>query len=327
MSKSTAGLAEETIAADEPELTARFIQFIKDVSVKRNPTGVIRRFNQGRTAACVEAEFTVPGDLPAELRVGLFARAATYPARIRFANASSASDREKDIRGMAIKVQLGPAENLTPGSTSQDFVLNSHPVMPASDPWNFLELLQAMEAGGLRSAMYFLSHPRSAQVGLAARKNPTCHLDIPYWSATPYLFGAGRAVKYFVRPTSPRTSTLPRPLTDSYLSDALAAHLAKSEATFDVTIQFQTDSRTMPIEDAMVEWKEADSPYRPVARIRIPPQQVTSPDRDNECEQAAFSPWNCLADHRPLGSMNRARKSIYPAMAEFRQARARTLTR
>ena len=104
---------------------------------------------------------------------------------------------------MAIKIRQMPGQNQTPGVTAQDFVLNSHPVMPASGPKDFLDLLQAMEAGGLTRAWYFLTHPRSARVGLAARQNPTCHLDIPYWSTTPYLFGPDRAVKYAARPTSP----------------------------------------------------------------------------------------------------------------------------
>ncbi|MET0163978.1 MAG: catalase, partial [Vicinamibacterales bacterium] len=312
---SSATLAEESVAPDEADVTARFVEFLKEASSKRQPTGILRRFNQGRAAGCVEAEFTTLDTLPSEYRVGLFSRAATYPAWIRFAHAASASDREKDIRGMAIKVRRVLGKNLTPGATTHDFVLNSHPVMPASGPRDFLELLQAMEAGGMTRAWYFLSHPRSARIGLTARKNPTSHLDIPYWSTTPYLFGPGRAVKYAVRPTSSRTSTLPTPLTDTYLHDALAAHLAQADATFDFMIQFQADGRTMPIEDAMIEWNERDSPFRTVARMRIPAQAIDAPERDADCEQVAFNPWNCLVDHRPLGGMNRARKNIYDAMA------------
>ena len=36
------------------------------------------------------------------------------------------------------------------------------------------------------------------------------------------------------------------------------------------------------------------------------------------CEQVAFNPWHCLAEHRPLGGMNRARRQIYEAMAQLR---------
>ena len=87
-------------------------------------------------------------------------------------------------------------------------------------------------------------------------------------------------------------------------------------------IQLQIDPRTMPIEDATVEWKERDAPYLAVARIRIPHQDVGDPEATRQCEEAAFNPWHCLAEHRPLGSMNRARREIYQAMAEFRHARA-----
>jgi len=322
MATTTPGLAEEAIAPDEPALTAEFIAFLKAASARRHPTGVIRRFNQGRAAGCVEAEFTVLDGLPDDLRVGLFARPRSYAAWIRFANASSQSDREKDVRGMSIKVQDIDGENLTRGATVQDFVLNSHPVMPAAGTRDFLALLQALESGGLRRIAYFLTHPQSARVGLAARQQPTCHLDIPYWSTTPYLFGAGRAVKYIVQPTSAEKSTRPDPLTDAYLSAALAARLERSDASFDFMIQFQADARSMPIENALVEWKASESPYRRVARIRIPRQQADAPGRAETCEQVAFNPWNCLAEHRPLGNFNRARREIYRAMAEFRAQRA-----
>jgi hypothetical protein len=98
----------------------------------------------------------------------------------------------------------------------------------------------------------------------------------------------------------------------------MRARLAESEATFDFMIQFQTDAARMPIEDASVEWTLQESPYIPVARIRIPPQSLDDPVRVATCEQTAFNPWHCLPEHRPLGNMNRARRGIYEAMAAFR---------
>jgi hypothetical protein len=318
------GLAQEVVAPDEDAVTAQFISFMKAATVTRYGSGTRRRFNQARETACVDAEFIVPADLRPEYRVGLFATPRTYAASIRFANAASDSDRERDLRGMAVRVAGVDQTNLTPGVTVQDFILNSHPVMMAADTRGFLELLQANEAGGFRRTMYFLTHPKALRVGLAARTNPTCHLDIPYWSVTPYLFGPGRAVKYIVAPTSTRRSSLPSSLTDAYLKDAMHARLSDGEATFDFMVQFQTDADRMPIEDASVEWKVQDSPYVPVARIRIPAQSFDDPIRVARCEQTAFNPWHCLPEHRPLGSMNRARRGIYQAMAAFRNEGVRT---
>ena len=127
----------ETVDPDESEVIADFLAFLKEASIKRHPSGPILRFNQGRGTGCVEAEFTVADDLPPDLRFGLFATPQTYRAWIRFANASSRSDREKDVRGMSIKLFEVPGENLTPGATTQEFVLNSHPVMVAPDTRRF----------------------------------------------------------------------------------------------------------------------------------------------------------------------------------------------
>ena len=324
MPSTSTGLAEEIMAPDEAAVVGEFIAFLRAASARRYPTGVMRRFNQGRHAGCVDAEFTILDAVPAEHRVGLFAQPRTHPAFIRFASAASTSDREKDLRGMSIKVRAVDGANLTPGETAQDFILNSHPVMMAPDTKEFLNLLKAVEAGGLTRALYFLSHPRATRVALAARQNPTSHLDIPYWSTTPYLYGDGRAVKYIVRPASAGGHQLPPRLTDNYLHDALASRLAHADATFDFLIQFQTDSKTMPIEDASVEWKERDSPYIPVARIRIPRQQLDAPGRDAACEQVVFNPWHALAVHRPLGNFNRARRDIYRALAAYRAERVTT---
>ena len=316
------GLAEEQLQPDEAQTVASVITFLEQTSAKRYPAGTVKRFNQGRAAGCVHAELTVLDTLRPEHRVGIFAQPRTYTAWIRFASASSKSDREKDVRGMSIKVLDVAGENLTPGVSAQDFVLNSHPVMVAPNTREFLEALKALEAGGFPQLRYFLGHPRAALIGLRARQNPSSHLDIPYWSTTPYLFGPGRAVKYHVRPAPAVTAHAPAHLTDSYLSDALRQRLAQADAVFDFTVQFQIDPKTMPIEDASVEWNERESPYIPLARIRIPKQSVDGGDMESRCESTAFNPWHALPPHRPLGNMNRARKEIYKALAAFRAKRA-----
>src|SRR5262245_27638688 len=315
----TDDLAQETLLPDEGLVTTEFISFLKATSEKHHPTGLLPRFNQGRAAGCVDAEFIVSADLPPDLRVGLFATPHTYAARIRFAHASTDSDTEKDVRGMSIKVLGVAGENLTPGETAQDFVLNSHPVMMVGGTADFLELLRAHEEGGVRQAAFFARHPHAAAIALASRHHTTSHLEISYWSTTPYLFGPRSAVKYIARPVSNHVTPLPDPLTDNYLQDRLAEHLANREALFDLMVQFRTDPERMPIEDASVEWKEHDSPYRPVARIRIPPQNLGSPEQATACERLSFNPWHALVDHRPLGNYNRARKTIYQTMAAFRQ--------
>jgi len=321
MPDPTIDLARETIPPDEQSVTTEFIAFLKQASAARHPSGTIRRFNQARACGCVEAEFSVAADIAGELKTGLFAQPRSYSAWIRFANATSASDRDKDVRGMSIKVRGVSGDNLTPGADVQDFVLNSHPVMMVPGPKEFLELLRAVEGGGFRRASYFLTHPRAASIAFASRQQPSSHLDIPYWSTTPYLFGDGRAVKYIVRPVSSAHRPRP-PITDTYLHDELRARLSKEDATFGFYVQFQRDPKTMPIEDASAEWHERDSPYVHIADIRIPRQSIDVPGREQVCERTSFNPWHALAAHRPLGAMNRTRRAIYDALQEFRESRA-----
>ncbi len=312
-------LAREAVSPDEQSVTADFIAFLKAASAARHPTGTIRRFNQTRASGCVEAEFTVVTGLADELKVGLFQQPRSYNAWIRFANATTMSDREKDVRGMSIKVRDVRGDNLTRGIDVQDFVLNSHPVMMVPGPREFLELLRAVEAGGWHRARYFFTHPRATRIAFASRQQPSCHLDIPYWSTTPYLFADGRAVKYIVRPVSHAEHRRPT-VTDTYLRDELRRRLSTEDVALDFCVQFQRDARTMPIEDASVEWSERESPYVRVAEVRIPRQSIEVPGRDLVCERTSFNPWHSLAAHRPLGAMNRVRREIYHAMQQFRES-------
>src|SRR5262245_43781257 len=114
MTIKTVAIAQESVEPDEAAVVSDFVTFLKATSLKHHPSGVIPRFNQGRAAGCVDAEFVVPDGLDPDLRIGLFGRAAAYRARIRFANASSQSDTERDVRGMSIKVAGVAGNNLTP---------------------------------------------------------------------------------------------------------------------------------------------------------------------------------------------------------------------
>ena len=88
---------------------------------------------------------------------------------------------------------------------------------------------------------------------------------------------------------------------------------------FELAVQVQTDAERMPIEDASVEWSSETAPFQVVATLRIPSQRFDSPEQVAQCEVMRFNPWHALVPHRPLGSMNRARRAIYDALAEFRR--------
>ena len=197
MTIKTPALAEETIGPDESAVAAEFVEFLKATSTKHHPTGTVPRFNQGRAAGCVDAEFMVPDGLPQDLRVGLFAQPRTYKARIRFANASSQSDKERDVRGMSIKVSSVDGENLTPGVSAHDFILNSHPVMMVGHTKTFLDLLKAH--GGRRrrgsSVLRHASARRGDGAGLARASHESPGDSLLEHDAVPFRSGPGGQIQ------------------------------------------------------------------------------------------------------------------------------------
>ena len=116
MPTTSSGLAQESAAPDEAAVVAQFIAFLQS---RQRPTVSHRASSADSTrpATPVASRRSSRSStrFPTEHRVGLFAQPRTYPAFIRFANASSATDREKDVRGMSIKVRQVHGDNLTPG--------------------------------------------------------------------------------------------------------------------------------------------------------------------------------------------------------------------
>jgi hypothetical protein len=46
--------------------------------------------------------------------------------------------------------------------------------------------------------------------------------------------------------------------------------------------------------------------------IAIPKQSFLAQNQLYHCEHMVFNPWNCLPEHRPLGSVNRMRLAVLP---------------
>ena len=75
---------------------------------------------------------------------------------------------------------------------------------------------------------------------------------------------------------------------------------------------------SQPLENTLVAWDGGESPWRPVARIEFPPQELQAPEQFAFCQNLTFNPWHGLAAHMPLGGLNRARRDVMTAMQEVR---------
>ena len=313
-------MGEEQAPANEGEVIARLVALQVGIMMKTDPT---RRGQHPKHHGCVDAEFVVRGDIPAAYRVGIFKEPATYTAQVRFSNGGQKDDSQPDVHGMAVKVLGVSGTPALPGSTrqEQDFVLIDSESFFVPDVQMMLELMTARataEAVKKPEVMADFSqkHPEIAVALDAARKKIASPLTVRYWSTVPYKLGSA-AVKYTAIPAVTNASGDVPASADS-LRQALATQLAPGAngARFDLCIIPQRNPVDDPVEDPMVTWK-ADP--IPVATIAVAPQAFDTPERMKQAEEMSFDPWHALADHRPLGGINRARREVYAASLKTRQ--------
>jgi len=167
---------------------------------------------------------------------------------------------------------------------------------------------------------FFLRHPRAARNLWVSLKQCYQPLAIRYFSVAPYAWGSN-AVKYSLTPHGGVDTLAQVDSSPDFLRAAMVERLSRVGATFDFSVQMQLDPVAMPIEDPGVSWDEARSPFRKVATLTIPSQQFDTPARREFGDNLSFNPWRCIAEHRPLGGISRARRQVYQALSSFRHDR------
>ncbi len=316
------GSASHAAEATIDQLVAEMTQRIEVITLAEKENNIIPRFNQPKTVGCVDGTFRVHEDIPGALKKGLFSQPATYPAMLRFANATQRDDTKKDIRGLSIKVSNvnGPVLWGQPGT--QDFVLNSYPSLFVATPEDFLSFIRARQED--KKLLFFLNpfdaHLKSLWIVMKARKKHISPLDIRYWSTVPFALGENDhlVVKYSITPCSGYQTKKTVNPGENQLRAAIKSHLQQGTACFQFGVQIQTDPETMPIEDATVIWDEKTSPFQTVATITIERQEFDSPATLAVCESSSFNPWQSLVAHKPLGRMNAVRRLVYANAARLR---------
>jgi catalase len=293
-------------------------------------TGIARRDAHPKPHGLVAATFIVAGDVPADLRHGLFAAPCTYQAWIRFSNGSPQieADSKKDQRGLAIKLLGVPGDKLLdePGEEgSQDIVLANAPCFFIRTADDYVAFVNAQVKRPAFRVLGFFFGPNPFRWRiyefrklLASLGRTSDLLAARYWSQVPYRLGP-HVVKYSARPATP-APTWPASTSPDFLRTRLADRLSRESVSFDFMVQLQTDPASMPVDDATVLWDETRAPFRKEATIAVPQQNVDTPERWSEVDRLAFSPWHALPAHEPLGPMNEIRRQVYQSIAAARRA-------
>ena len=314
----------------EAETAQKIVSLMTGQMEKGFTSGKMLRDVHTKGHGCVRAEFTVRENLPDELRVGVFKEPRSFQAVIRFSNAGAlaavggtAPDATVDARGMAIKLLGVKGEKLLEDekqADTHDFLLFSTSTFFTADPEAFLDLMVAVTTNKLVNFWFLLTHPSITRSLFGSiHKHPSL-LELRYFSAVPYRFGS-KAVKYSARPSSDKKSSMPHNPGTDYLREKLQERLRKEDVYFDFMVQSQTHPYDTPIENGLIPWDEEIAPFRKVATIKIPKQSFDSPEKLDYCDNLSFTPWHCLPEHRPLGSISRVRRIVYGAISEFRHKR------
>ena len=290
--------------------------------------GSSTRSQHPKAHGVVRATFQVH-EVPAAYRVGVFANPRYFAAWVRLSNGREKDDRKPDVHGMAIKLLDVPGEKVLTeeaGATTQDFVLADHPVFFARDAQHFLQFLglkreqgierhTAVQAGKTEKELAAIDGAQQTQLGKAFPalsgffKKVTSPLTLEYFSQTPYQFGV-RVVKYFVKPAESNGVADVLPESEDSLRSTMQQLLTTERRTarFEFGIEVQTNP-SMPVDDATKAWDSAERVI--LATITIPPQDFLSDTHRAFGEALSFSPWHSLPEHRPLGSINQARRDAY----------------
>jgi hypothetical protein len=229
------------------ELTLRTLK-------KKYLTGPQLRDTHAKGLAVVRGTFTIDANLPAELRVGLFAQPKSYKCVLRFSNTdpNPKPDIKKDMRAVSIKLFGVEGERLwqdDPEAKTLDLLMMSAQTFITPDLKSFIQMQEALLAaymdpikGNAQLIAFFAMHPSTAN--RVAHSEITCAnvLELPYWSETAFRFGE-KAVQYKLVPHKPATSKLPDAADApfNYLNERLREDLAAGDQVFDFMLVFQTD--------------------------------------------------------------------------------------
>jgi hypothetical protein len=321
-------------AAEEADIAEIVQGFLALQARAAGPDGRLHRGTHAK-GVCARAEFEVfdvaAGRDPAlaeRLAKGIYAKPAIYPATVRFSNSDPNvnADFKPDVRALSFAVELAPG-GVTGASLNgarQDYSLQSATTLPINDVHEFAVLARVLSASSPARSLW--SSPfrdkwvfaRSLiKAKLQAHHAIRPYQQLRYWSNVPFRHGSADVVKYSATPCAGDAA---RPLQQNYpnaLKDELIRHLNEDStmSSFDFALQL-LDTETMTyrgkrrdadfwIENASVEWKEAQAPFYTVGRLTLLPRSQLSADASAAMYIDVTE--NSTPDSLPVGGVNRAR--------------------
>lgn len=309
----------EVIAPDEATRHAAHARTVSEIQQRKSQQFGAGRALHRKQITAAHGTLEVLNGLPSYAKHGLFAVPGEFEVWVRLSNGGMdrAKDAAPDIRGFSLKafgVQGDSALGNGPAH-SQDFLLINQEAFAFPGSSEFVDFVSAASRGQGALLRFLLG--RYGLVGGFQRLGRLLKsvgrpfggfATEPWYSAVPMACG----------PYAVRVRLLPAAANGSAQRDArndwntdFSDRLARQPLHWDLQLQPFVSEAVTPIEDASVNWP---TPYTTVARLMLPAQDTRSPEGQalaQKAEAGVFDPWQALAEHRPLGEVQRARKVIY----------------
>jgi hypothetical protein len=295
---------------------------------------------------CARAKFEVfdvtagrDSGLAGRLAKGMFAKPGVYPATVRFGNAdpSKNSDFKADVRSLSFSVDLTRNGTTVPAANidRQDFSMQNATTLPINDSPAFLAIMKLLTASNPAAGLLSLTSKDKlrvlrtlALVQVQAHHKIRPYQQLRYWSTVPFRHGPVDVVKHSAMPSPDNPAGPLQRGNPNGLQDELIRHLNEDSkmSSFDFGVQFLDPGRmsywgkhhdaNFWIENASIEWNEAEAPFHKIARLTLLSKSQFQPDA---AEAIYFDvTGHSTPDSAPVGSINRARQ---PAEVASRKAR------
>ena len=299
--------------------------------------------------ALVKAKFEIPHNLPDYLAQGLYKQTGVYDAVIRF---SSGSPQVRDdarngfAMGMGMKVFGVKGEVMAEGEEdcgNIDYNLINCPVFFSNSVNSYQHILKIFtsvseyfkpEGKGKYRFMfdwltaYGKKFPtvdafRELSAFMRFAKLPAQNSLTQTYFSIHVLRHGNYYGKIRVIPTAQTLQAIPKDVQEfAYGKDTfrqlIVDNLQKTDATYLVQIQLAEIGNPNPIERVTEEWTEDKYPFHTIGWLTIPQQDISDGQNKIVSEHISITPWRCLEENRPMGSLQWCRKAVYSAASRKR---------
>ena len=310
---------QERVAPDEQERYAGYARQFAQIQARKSARWGIGRTLHRKQLTAAHGTLEVLDGLSSYARHGLFTKPGIHDVWVRISNGGldRAPDHAPDIRGFALRV-FGVQGNSALGdgpAKSQDFTLINQEVFGFRNSDEFVAFVVAAAQGRGEMFRHFFKRygllggsRQLARLLKVGGKPFSGFATEPLYSTVPMANGP-YAVRVRLMPAASNGSAAAGARED--WAQDFCSRLARHPLHWDLQVQFFVSEALTPIEDASVNWA---TPYGTVARLMLPRQDCASAEGRALAEQVeatVIDPWQALAEHRPLGDVQRARKVVY----------------